>query len=123
MSMNNEENQLKEIICESIQDECIGHCNHPYCYKVDNIYNALTKKHFCLLPCELNDTVYYVSNYNGQKSVKSSKVTEITITECQIILRLCSENGVYFDMPYEEVYYNKKDAENYLRGTAYGKRL
>ena len=122
MSMNNEETQLKEIICESIQDECIGHCNHPYCYKVDNIYNALTKKHFCLLPCSINDTVYFIGGIHNTL-VKSAKVTEITMGDCQIVLHLCSENGVYFDMPSDEVYYKKEHAENYLRGREYGKRI
>lgn len=32
---------LEEIICEAIQDDCIGHCNHPYCYKVNNIVAKL----------------------------------------------------------------------------------
>ena len=114
MSMNNEETQLKEIICESIQDECIGHCNHPYCYKVNSVYNALAKKHFCLLPCAINDTVYFIGGVHNTL-VKSATVTEITKGDCQIVLHLYSENGVYFDMPSDEVYYNKKDAENYLR--------
>lgn len=34
-------NDLEEIICEAIQDDCIGHCNHPYCYKVTNIVAKL----------------------------------------------------------------------------------
>ena len=55
--------------------------------------------------------------------LKSAKVTEITMSDCQIVLHLCSENGVYFDMPSDEVYYKREHAENYLRGREYGKRI
>lgn len=32
---------LEDIICEAIQDDCVRHCNHPYCYKVNNIVTKL----------------------------------------------------------------------------------
>ena len=40
MCMNN---SLKELVCEAVQeDDCIAHCNHSHCYKVNNVYFDMT---------------------------------------------------------------------------------
>lgn len=37
-----DKDRLIELICESIQtDECIAHCNHPYCQQCDIIADHL----------------------------------------------------------------------------------
>lgn len=33
--------KLVKIVCEAMEDECIGHCNHPPCFHVERVVNAL----------------------------------------------------------------------------------
>ena len=105
---------LKEIVCESIQDdECIGHCNYPYCYKVNAVVDNLVKHNVILAPCAIGDTVYYISGIH----VKPAKVEDMSFNGSVITLGLVSENNVYFDMLLDKVYLNKKDAEEVINGS------
>ena len=108
--------KLYEVVCESIQDDCIGHCNHPYCYKVNKIVDNLIKHNIILPPCAIGDTVYYISGIHG-KLVKPARVEEIVYNGTDFTLCLVSENNVYFDMLLDEVYLNKKDAEEAISGS------
>lgn len=36
--------KLVEIVCEAMEDGCIGHCNHPPCFQVERVVNALLEK-------------------------------------------------------------------------------
>ena len=94
---------LEEIICEAIQDDCIGHCNHPYCYKVNNIVSKLKENNVIITPYSVGDTVYYISG----RLAKPARVEEIYYNGCDFSLRLVSENNVYFDMPADKVYATK----------------
>ena len=33
--------KLMEIVCDALEDGCVGHCNHPHCNKVKNIADNL----------------------------------------------------------------------------------
>lgn len=45
--------RLIELICESIQtDECIGHCNHPYCGKCEHLADHLLANGVIVPPCK-----------------------------------------------------------------------
>ena len=33
--------KLIELICDSMQDGCVGWCNHPPCYRVERVANNL----------------------------------------------------------------------------------
>ena len=39
----NDREKLVGIVCDSMEaDGCIGHCNHPPCFAVERVVNALT---------------------------------------------------------------------------------
>lgn len=38
------ENDIRERICEVLQDECINHCNFPYCRTVEEFVKAIELK-------------------------------------------------------------------------------
>ena len=95
--------KLSEIICEAIQDDCISHCNHPYCYKVNNIVDKLKENKVIITPYSVGDTVYYIAD----RLAKPARVEEIYYNGCDFSLRLVSENNVYFDMPADKIYATK----------------
>lgn len=33
--------KLFKVVCEALQGECVGHCNHPPCMKVESIADSL----------------------------------------------------------------------------------
>ena len=106
---------LKEIVCESIQDDdCIAHCNYPHCYKVNAVVDNLIKHNVILAPVAIGDTVYYISGIHG-RLVKPAKVEEISFNGSAITLGLVSENNVYFDMLIDKVYLNKTEAEEVVK--------
>ena len=39
--MNDVKKKLVGIVCEALQGECVGHCNHPPCTKVETIADRL----------------------------------------------------------------------------------
>lgn len=61
-------------------------------------------------------SVYYISGTHG-KLVKPAKVEELVYNGTDFTLCLVSENNVYFDMLLDEVYLNKKDAEEVISGS------
>ena len=105
--------KLEEIICEAIQDDCIGHCNHPYCYKVNNIVAKLKENKVIITPYSVGDTVYYISGIHGSLA-KPARVEEIYYNGCDFGLRLVSENNVYFDMPADKVYATEEDCLKHI---------
>ena len=49
--------KLIDLICESIQtDECISHCNHPYCIKCESIADHLIANNVFVLPEQMKDS-------------------------------------------------------------------
>ena len=49
--------KLIDLICESIQtDECISHCNHPYCIKCESISDHLIANNVFVLPEQMKDS-------------------------------------------------------------------
>ena len=107
------DNELSEIICEAIQDDCIGYCNHPYCYKVNNIVAKLKENKVIITPYSVGDTVYYITGIHGRLA-KPARVEEIYYNGSDFSLRLVSENNVYFDFPADKVYATE---ENCLKHT------
>lgn len=106
---------LEEIICEAIQDNCIGHCNHPYCYKVNNIVDKLKENKVIITPYSVGDTVYYIAGIHGGLA-KPARVDEIYYNGYDFGLGLVSENNVYFDMPADKVYATKELCEQNIGG-------
>ena len=41
MPNTRETEKLTNIVCEAMEDGCIGRCNHPPCFKVEQVVNAL----------------------------------------------------------------------------------
>ena len=39
--MMTDKEKLVKIVCEAMEDGCIGHCNHPPCFRVESVVNAL----------------------------------------------------------------------------------
>ena len=39
--MNNIREKLVELLCDALGDGCIGHCNHPYCFRVNSAADHL----------------------------------------------------------------------------------
>lgn len=33
--------KLSELLCDALEDGCIGHCNHPYCFRVNSAADHL----------------------------------------------------------------------------------
>lgn len=109
------EEKLQDIICEVIQDGgCIGHCNHPPCYKVKQLAEALIKNGVIVPPCNVGDTVYYIGGIHNTL-VKPARVDEIYFNGGDFGLGLVTENNVYFDMPANEVYLTKNAAKEAIK--------
>ena len=114
MCLNNKDTHIKEIICEAIQDECIGHCNHPYCYKVDNIVDKLKQSKIIISPYSIGDTVYFITGIHNSL-VKPAKVSEIYYGgENNFTFNVVTDNYVYFDLPLDEAYPTYEAAEKDL---------
>ena len=41
MPNTREKEKLTNIVCEAMEDGCIGHCNYPPCFQVERVVNAL----------------------------------------------------------------------------------
>ena len=41
MPNTREKEKLTNIVCEAMEDGCIGHCNYPPCFRVECVVNAL----------------------------------------------------------------------------------
>lgn len=106
--------RLIELICENIQDECIAHCNHPYCYKCKNLADYLLANGVIVPPCKVGDKVYYIYWFNGKK-IGEARVVEICCGECGFAYHLNSDY-TYFDLQEKEVYLTKEEAEQALKG-------
>ena len=109
------EDRLTQIICEAIQDDCIGHCNHPYCYKVNNIVAKLKENRVIITPYSVGDTVYYTAGIHGRLA-KPARVDEIYYNGCDFGFSLVSENNVYFDMPADKVYATEEACLKHIKG-------
>lgn len=33
--------KLMKIVCDGLEDGCVGHCNFPHCYRVNNVADQL----------------------------------------------------------------------------------
>ena len=67
--------RLIELVCEGIQtDECIGHCNHPYCHEVERIADHLLANGVIVLPCKVWDTVYYLTSVDVGKELNIADI-------------------------------------------------
>lgn len=108
-------NTLEEIICEAIQDDCVGHCNHPYCHQVNNVVAKLKENNIILPPCGIGDTVYYITGIHG-RLVKPAKVDEIIYNGTDFTLSLVTDNNCYFDIASDRVHYTLEEAEKYIGG-------
>lgn len=36
-----EREKLVELVCDAMEDGCVGHCNHPPCFQVERVVNSL----------------------------------------------------------------------------------
>ena len=33
--------KLMRIVCDALEDGCVGHCNYPHCYRVNSVVDHL----------------------------------------------------------------------------------
>ena len=52
--------KLVEIVCEGMEDGCVGHCNHPPCFQVERVVNALLENGVTVHPCEVGQEIWLV---------------------------------------------------------------
>ena len=106
--------KLEEVVCEAIQDDCIGHCNHPYCYKVNNIVTKLKQSNIIVSPYSIGDTVYFITGIHNSL-VEPAKVSEIYYGgENNFTFNVVTDNCIYFDLPLDETYPTYEAAEKDL---------
>ena len=49
--------RLIRLICENIQtDECVCHCNHPYCFNCESLADHLIANNVFVLPEKMKDS-------------------------------------------------------------------
>ena len=106
--------RLKDLICESIQtDECIAHCNHPYCQQCDSVADHLLANGVIVPPVEPGQRLYEIV-----KMPKHTFISEfpMIVEPYQIIYR--NIIGGYSCIPFEAlgktVFLTKEEAEKAL---------
>ena len=74
MPNTREKERLTNIVCEAMEDGCIGHCNYPPCFRVECVVNALIANGVTVqewipvterLPEEDGDYLAYFGEYDG----------------------------------------------------------
>lgn len=82
--------KLIEIVCDAMEsDGCIGHCNHPPCFEVERVVNALI---------DSGVTVQEWVSVNDMLPKDDSDVLAYSmISEESRIYPACYSNGVWFD--------------------------
>lgn len=53
--------RLKALICEGVQDECIAHCNHQYCVRVECLADYLLANGVIVPPVKVGQMVYSIN--------------------------------------------------------------
>lgn len=76
-----ENEKLIELVCDALEDGCVGHCNYPYCYRVNNVVKNLIA----------NGVVIS----NSETTTKWIPVTERLPDKYQLVLAAC-KNGKIF---------------------------
>lgn len=76
--------RLIELVCENIQDECVSHCNRPYCDKCKNLADYLLANGVIIPPCKVGDVVYVPWHWEGQEGVANIRVEEIKFYDSQM---------------------------------------
>lgn len=75
--------RLKKLVCESIQtDECICHCNYPYCNNCEIIADHLLAGGVIVPPCKVGQTVYVLTS-DSLTGIEKSRVKRMVIKELQ----------------------------------------
>lgn len=107
--------RLKELICEVIQtDECVSHCNHPYCGECERLADHLLANGVIVPPCKVGDTVYYFTGIHGRRIVGEATVEEIYFSESDFSF-LVSTKYTSFVLQQHEVHFTREEAEKALR--------
>lgn len=69
--------RLKELICEVIQtDECISHCNHPYCGECERLADHLLANGVIVPTMRLGQACFHPCGYLNK--VDECRVSSIT---------------------------------------------
>lgn len=116
--------RLIELICESIKtDECVSHCNYPYCHECKNLADNLIANGIIAPPCKVWDTVYYINRYNHimlyKHEVYEAKVVRLVVTGYGVspVIRVKSVYSTY-EIPGVEfgknVFLTREEAEQAL---------
>lgn len=106
--------KLEELICECIQDDCVGHCNYPYCYKVKNIVENLNKKNNILVaPYGIKDKIWFITGVHNTLA-KEARIEEIHYNGDEFSYTV-STSFVTFDLQAHEVFATKEEAEKEIK--------
>lgn len=121
----NERKRLIELL-DNIQDfgtivvksQMDDRCNNRIEINNLNIADYLIKSGIIVPPCNVGDTVWYITGIH-HNLIKSAKVEEIIINETGIReLYVSTDNGVYFENDISIFYFTREEAEKALKGGA-----
>lgn len=116
--------KLVEIVCDAMEaDGCIGHCNHPPCFAVERVVNALIANGVTVLPCNVGDKIYYIDRYAGK--IDEDTVKFLTITKNGVKPILTYHNIKFWDF-YElgkTAFFTREEAELHLPQPPKGETL
>ena len=80
---------LIELLCETLQDGCEGHCNYPPCSRCKIIADSLLANGWIRPPCKPGDTLWYL-DYGMPKCFREPEriiVQDIVITAQAVLIR------------------------------------
>ena len=56
--MDNIREKLMRLVCDALEDGCVGHCTYPHCLRVQSTADHLIANGVTVLPVQVGDTVY-----------------------------------------------------------------
>ena len=61
--MSKVKEKLADIVCDAMENGCIGHCNYPPCFAVEQVVDSLIAQGVVMLPCKEGGTVYRIKKF------------------------------------------------------------
>ena len=116
--------RLIELVCEATQeDNCVAHCNYPPCNKCKSIADHLLSNGVIVLPFEIGDTVYDISEYledDPSPQIYELRNREMTIEKTKYGAYRYTYDGCYIcpEKIGTQIFFTKAEAERALKGGA-----
>ena len=106
---------LREIICDGIEDGCVGYCNHPYCYQVDKVAEGLKRNNFVQLPARAGQKAWFVIEHDTDDMLIAEGVVYSIIFEAAQTWLYCKyNNGLTYHHTIKDIgkslFFNREDA-------------